>query len=164
MKEMSKKVAESTHNILESTKENVNDRLPFVWSDEDDRRLDNQLGTNEDMKFVTGFLFISSVAIQLVGELLDVFACDGAHVDWDSFTLYSIYGLSSDGHTFNIGHALLFGNEDTEGWKTFLSFAKRYVAIDLNGNTMFCDQQKGLRAELPSLWMNSRRFAVIRID
>jgi len=61
------------------------------------------------MKFVTGFLFISSVAIQLVGELLDVSACDGAHVDWDSFTLYSINGLSSDRHTFNIGHALLFG-------------------------------------------------------
>ena len=146
MKEMSKKVAQSSHNILESTKENANNRLPFAWSDEDDRRLDKQLGTNEDIKFVTGFLFISSVAIQLAGELLDVFACDGAHVDWDSFTLYSLYGLSSDRHTFNIGHALLFGNEDTEGWKTFLSFAKGHVAIDLDGKTMFCDQQKGLRA------------------
>ena len=64
--------------IHSSTKENANDRLPFAWSDEDHWRSDNQLGTNEVIKFVTGFLFISSVAIQLAGELLDVFACDGA--------------------------------------------------------------------------------------
>jgi len=112
---------------------------------DNEEALDARLGTDENARFVVGVFIVINVARHSAGELLDVFACDAAHLNWGSFMVYSKYGLSSDKHNFAIGHAFQFGNENYQGWSGFLKFVKFYTPIDQEGKTLLCDQEKGLR-------------------
>ncbi len=41
------------------------------------------------------------------------------------YTLFSAYAASANGNMAPLAFAILFGNEDTQNWRTFWEFTKR---------------------------------------
>ncbi len=73
-----------------------------------------------------------------------MYQADAAHTNFGKYTLYSCYGVSSNGNTFPICLAIVFGNEDKEGWTMLWEFATRiHPCINRPVTTVISDQQKG---------------------
>ena len=76
--------------------------------------------------------------------LQSVFQADAAHMNFGKYTLYSCYGTTANGNTFPVAIAIIFGNEDKDGWTRFWKFVKNiHPSIDDPRNTIITDQQKG---------------------
>jgi hypothetical protein len=76
--------------------------------------------------------------------LQPVYQVDAAHKIFGKYTLYSCYGVSSNGNTFSVCLAIVFGNEDKDGWTRFWNFATRiHPCINHPVTPVITDQQKG---------------------
>ena len=94
--------------------------------------------------FVTGIFISLSTARATVPLLQTVYQADAAHTNFGKYTLHSCYGVSSNGNTFPICLAIIFGNEDKEGWTMFWEFATCiHPCINRPVTTVISDQQKG---------------------
>jgi hypothetical protein len=83
-------------------------------------------------------------AQQAVPHLQCVYQADAAHTNFGEYTLYSCYGVSSNGNTFPVALGIVFGNEDKEGWTKFWHFATNiHPCINRPVTTVITDQQKG---------------------
>ncbi len=60
---------------------------------------------------------------RIVPTLQTMIQADTAHLRFGMFTLYSVYGSTANSNTFLIAFAILFGNEDKEGWDNLWRFA-----------------------------------------
>jgi hypothetical protein len=100
-------------------------------------------------KFMSG-IFISISAAQLVvPHLQRVFQADACHMNFGKYTLYSCYGTAANCNTFPVAMAILFGNEDKEGWVQFWNFALSiHPSLDQEDTTIITDQAKGLKEAL----------------
>jgi transposase-like protein len=70
-------------------------------------------------------------------------------MSFGKYTLYSCYGTTANCNTFPVALAILFGNEDKEGWVQFWNFAKSlHPSLDKEDTTIITDQAKGLKEAL----------------
>ena len=101
-------------------------------------------GPSDRNCFVTGIFISLSTARATVPLLQTVYQADAAHTNFGKYTLYSCYGVSSNGNTFPVCLAIVFGNEDKDGWTRFWEFATRiHPCINRPVTTVITDQQKG---------------------
>ncbi len=61
-------------------------------------------------------------------------------MNFGKYTLYSCYRKTDNGNTFLVAIAIIFGNEDKDGWTRFWRFIR---GIQEPRNTIITDQQKG---------------------
>ena len=88
------------------------------WKEENEAIL-GDAGLQEDSvdaKFVLGILVSISQARGTVPLLQTVYQSDAAHTNFEKYTLYSCYGIDYNANTFPVSFAIIFGNEDKEGW------------------------------------------------
>jgi hypothetical protein len=90
-------------------------------------------------------LFLSLAPAKATVPLLQmVYQADAAHTSFDKYTLYSCYGVISNANTFPVALAIIFGNEDREGWTKFWKFVTRiHPCINNHVTTVITDQQEG---------------------
>jgi hypothetical protein len=94
--------------------------------------------------FLDGIFVSLSTAVATVPLLQHVYQADAAHMNFGKYSLYSCYGVTSNGNTFPVCFGILFGNEDKEGWTRFWKFAtKIHPCINRPVTTVITDQQKG---------------------
>ena len=100
--------------------------------------------SSETHRFVSGVFLSLQQARHTVPFLQSVFQADAAHMNFGKYTLYSCYGNTANGNTFPVAIAIIFGNEDKEGWTRFWKFVLRiHPTIQEPKNTIITDQQKG---------------------
>ena len=100
---------------------------------------------SDNAKFVSGLFLSIKQARHTVPLLQSVFQADAAHMNFGKYTLYSCYGTTANNNTFPIAIAVIFGNEDKEGWTRFWQFVKEiHPCIAAPNYTIITDQQKGL--------------------
>jgi len=80
-------------------------------------------GPSDQNCFVAGIFISLSTGRATVPLLQTVYQADAAHTNFGKYTLYSCYGVSSNGKTFPVCLAVVFGNEDKDGWARFCNFA-----------------------------------------
>ena len=125
------------------------DKIEYVkeWkSDNEDVLVKAGLGNDghDNLKFVSGLFLSLKQARHTVPLLQSVFQADAAHMNFGKYTLYSCYGTTANGNTFPVAIAIIFGNEDKDGWTRFWKFVKNiHPSIDDPRNTIITDQQKG---------------------
>ena len=69
---------------------------------------------------------------------------NAAHTNFGKYTLYSCYGISANCNAFPVAMAIIFGNEDKEGWSLFWKFASTiHPSLNHPSVTIITDQQKG---------------------
>ncbi len=125
------------------------DKIDFIegWCKENQASL-SKAGLGEgpsDLNCVVTGIFISLSAARATMPLLQtVYQVDAAHTNFGKYTLYSSYGVSSNGNTFPVCLAIVFGNEDKDGWTRFWNFATQiHPCINRPVTTVITDQQKG---------------------
>ena len=125
------------------------DKIEYVkeWKlDNEDMLVKAGLGNDgsDTLKFVSGLFLSLKQARHTVPLLQSVFQADAAHMNFGKYTLYSCYGTTANGNTFPVAIAIIFGNEDKDGWMRFWKFVKNiHPSIHDPRNTIITDQQKG---------------------
>jgi hypothetical protein len=80
-----------------------------------------------------------------VPHLQRLFQADACHMNFGKYTLYSCYGTTANCNTFLVAFAILFGNEDKDGWVQFWEFAKSlHPSLNRFDTTIITNQAKGL--------------------
>ncbi len=65
-------------------------------------------------------------------------------MNFGKYTLYSCYRNTANGNSFPIALAIIFGNEDKEGWTRFWKFVQGIHPMNQDPkNIIITDQQKG---------------------
>jgi hypothetical protein len=101
-------------------------------------------GPSDRNCFVTGIFISLSTARAAVPLLQTVYQADAAHTNFGKYTLYSCYGVSSNGNTFPVCLAIVVGNEDKDGWTRFWNFATRiHPCINPPVTTVITDKAGG---------------------
>ena len=109
-----------------------------------DAGLDSSCSEIEDKKFLSGVFLSIAPAIDSVPLLQTVYQADAAHTNFGKYTLYSCYGISANCNAFPVAMAIIFGNEDKEGWSLFWKFASTiHPSLNHPSVTIITDQQKG---------------------
>ena len=99
---------------------------------------------SDTQRFLSGVFLSLQQARHTVPFLQSVFQADAAHMNFGKYTLYSCFGNTANGNTFPVALAIIFGNEDKEGWTRFWKFVRRiHPTIQEPKNTIITDQQKG---------------------
>ena len=102
-----------------------------------------QSGIGTGNKYLSGILFTTSGALQVVLHLQKVIQADGCHISFGIYTIYIAYGSSADGSIFPIRFAILFGNESTVVWCWFWEFSVcHYPYLNQPNVTIITDQHK----------------------
>ena len=70
------------------------------------------------------------------------------HVNFGKYNMYIAYGSTAQSIMFPIAFAIIFGNEDKEGWTKFWNYAFLSLNPSINAPTMaiITDQDKGSEA------------------
>ena len=111
------------------------------------------------IKFMSGIFISISAAQRVVPHLQRVFQADACHMNFGKYTLYSCYGTTANCNTFPVAMAILFGNEDKEGWVQFWNFAlSLHPSLDLEDTTIITDQAKGLKEALAEVLPGAGHF------
>jgi hypothetical protein len=98
------------------------------------------------LKILCGIFFSISTAQMVVPHLWRVFQADACHMNFGKYTLYSCYGTTANCNTFPVAFAILFGNEDKDGWVQFWESTKSlHPSLDRFDTTIITDQAKGLK-------------------
>jgi len=101
------------------------DKIDFIneWRNENQALLLKEglkEGSSDQNCFVTGIFISLSTARATVPLLQTVYQAGAAHTNFGKYSLYSCYGVSSNGNTFPVCLAVVvFGNEDKDGWTRF---------------------------------------------
>ena len=87
-----------------------------------------------DVKFVSEiFVSISPgsrtvpLLCRTVPLLQTVYQSDAAHTNVGKYSLYSCYGIDFNANTFPVCIAIIFDNEDKEGWVRFWQFVIKII-------------------------------------
>jgi hypothetical protein len=111
------------------------------------------------IKFMSGIFISISAAQRVVPHLQRVFQADACHMNFGKYTLYSCYGTTANCNTFSVAMAILFGNEDKEGWVQFWNFALSiHPSLDQEDTTIITDQAKGLKEALAEVLPGAGHF------
>jgi hypothetical protein len=95
-------------------------------------------------QFVSGIFLSLAQARSTVPLLPNVYQADAAHTNFGKYTLYSCLGIDANSNTFPVALALIFGNEDKEGWVWFWEIVKNlHGCVNRPITTVIADQQKG---------------------
>lgn len=113
------------------------------WSKDNEDFINEQFGRVEDKwRFVHGILFATSK--RTAPALQNVIQADAAHMKFGKYTLYSAYGSTANAQCSPIAFAILFGNEDTDAWTKFWTFARGvHPWLDNAEKTIITNQDKG---------------------
>ena len=145
-------IALSQHIFLkkgEGTKLKRPEKLEYIkqWKHDNKVMLEESgisPNSSETQRFVSGVFLSLQQARHTVPFLQSVFQADAAHMNFGKYTLYSCYGNMANGNTFPVALAIIFGNEDKEGWTRFWKFVRCiHPTIQDPKNTIITDQQKG---------------------
>ena len=115
--------------------------------------IDEHLGTEQqNLRFVEGIVFAPSTSRRTVPQLQSVYQADAAHLNWGKYTLYSAYGMSSEGQCSPVAFGIIFGNEDKDSWCRFWEFASSvHPSLNSATNTIITDQDKGSKAAIAAI-------------
>ena len=106
-----------------------NERNAFLsgWKEKNAIAIETAIGLEDgpQYQFLTGICFSPSTSVHTVGYLQKVVQADAAHMKIGKYTLFSAYAASANGNMAPLAFAILFGNEDTQNWRTFWEFTKR---------------------------------------
>jgi hypothetical protein len=80
----------------------------------------------EESKFFTGIIFLPSYCKDAVPELQDLYQVDACHLEFEKYTLYSLYGTTANCNTFPIAFGILFGNDCREGWTQYFTAVRQW--------------------------------------
>ena len=109
---------------------------PSQFQRENIRRIKDSLGQSTNSRHVEGAFFAPSTSVSCISKALSLYTADAAHLSWGSFTLYSMYGRNANMGAFCVAHAIIFGNENKRGWKSFFEFVlEHYPYLNSNANT-----------------------------
>ncbi len=109
-----------------------------------DAGLHRSCSETEDKDFLSGVFLSIAPAKDTVPLLQKVFQADAAHINFGKYTLYSCYGITANCNAFPVAMAIIFGNEDKEGWSQFWKFAlTMHPSLNHPSVTIITDQQKG---------------------
>ena len=76
--------------------------------------------------------------------LQTVYQADAAHMNFGKYTLYPCYGITANCNASLVALAIVFGNEDKEGWVKFWEFAKSvHPYLNMPKTTIITDRDKG---------------------
>jgi hypothetical protein len=82
----------------------------------------------------------------VVPHLQRVFQADARHMNFGKYTLYSCYGTTANCNTFPLAFAILFRNEDKDGWVQIWDFTKSlHLSLNRFDTTIITNQAKGLK-------------------
>ena len=105
------------------------------------------------------YFFAPSFAQATVPLLQNVIQADGCHVNFGKYTMYAAYGSTTQSKIFPIGFAIIFGNEDKEGWTKFWRFV-----LDLHPHlnsleiTIITHQDKGSKSAIAAVLPHAFHF------
>jgi hypothetical protein len=137
---------------VEGMKLTRTDKIEYVkqWKHDNNVMLEESgIDSSETHQFVSGVFLSFHQARHTVPFLQSVFQADAAHMNFGNYTLYSCYGNTANGNTFPVAIAIIFGNEDKEGWTQFWKFVLQiHPTIQDPKNTIITDQQKGSMSAL----------------
>jgi hypothetical protein len=95
------------------------------WNRDNEDFINEHFGRVEDnWRFVRVILFAPSTSKRSAPALQNVIQADAAHMKFGKYTLYSSYGPTANAQCSPIAFAILFGNEDTDAWTRFWTFAR----------------------------------------
>ena len=138
------------------------DKINFLkeWTQTNKPFIDGLLGPEQNnYQFIFGILFAPSSTKRIVPCLQTMIQADAAHLRFGMFTLYSAYGSTANSNTSPIAFAILFGNEDKEGWDHFWRFAlDLHPCLNRDIMTIMTDQQKGSKAAIEQVLPNANIF------
>ncbi len=94
------------------------------WKLENAEFLNEYFGVEgNNCRFVQGILFATSTSKRTACNLQFVIQADAAHLRFGKYTLYSAFGITAEAHCSSIAYPIMYGNEDTESWTRFWTFA-----------------------------------------
>jgi hypothetical protein len=130
------------------------------WTQTNKPFIDGLLGLeHNNYQFIFGILFAPSSTKRIMPCLQTMIQADAAHLRFGMFTLYSAYGSTANSNTSPIAFAILFGNEDKEGWDHFWQFAlDLHPCLNRDIMTIMTDQQKGSKAAIEQVLPNAHIF------
>ncbi len=108
----------------------------------------NQLGykTTEGC-FLHGVFYASSFSKATIPELQTVLMVDACHLNFGKYTMFLCYGVTANSNMLPVGFEIIFGNENTLGWKEFWRFILcMHPSIDRGDITIISDQDKGINS------------------
>jgi len=106
----------------------------------------HHFGLPEDnCQFIHGICFATSMSKETLPSIQNVLQADACHLNFGKYTLYSSYATSADSGCIPVAFAILFGNEDADGWTRFWTFAKAtHLSLATDDKiTIITDQDKG---------------------
>ncbi len=139
--EMDRKKAAKLDMSRDEKVEYVND-----WKKDNDAFLCDAFGFEDgpQFRFLMGIFISPSTTKEQFPFLQEVLQADAAHMSFEKYTLYSVYGTNANGTMSALGFALLFGNEDKQSWTQFWNFIKKaHPIINQSKYTIITDQDKG---------------------
>jgi hypothetical protein len=80
-------------------------------------------------KFVGGISMATSTLKQNAPLLQTVYHSDAGYMNFDKYTLYSFYQITTNCNASPIVFGVLFGNEDKSGWVDFWTLAKKITLL-----------------------------------
>ncbi len=92
-------------------------------------------------------------------HLQRVFQADACYRNFGKYTLYSCYGTTANCNTFPVAFAIIFGNEDKNGWVQFWEFAKSlHPSLNRFDAIIITNQAKGLKEAIYQVPPNAIHF------
>ncbi|MGH3054385.1 MAG: hypothetical protein ACRDL7_05345, partial [Gaiellaceae bacterium] len=129
------------------------------WQRENKGKVAEVIGNNPSDRFVKAVMFSPAPTMQCAEQLLHLHALDACHLSWGNATLYSAYSLNSNKNAVCLSHSIVFGNEDYESWKTFLTFVRRcYPTLNASHVTIVSDQDKGIKRAVEEVMSFASHF------
>ncbi len=120
----------------------------------------NKLGRKEYCaQYLQDIFFTPLFAPKTVPKLKRLFLADACHVNFGKYTLFSSYGVTTNGNMSPVGFAIVFGNENGTTWKEFWEFVKGvYLLLNLLDVTIVTDQDKGQKSTIKDVTDQTRHF------
>ena len=86
---------------------------------------------------------------------------DACHLNFGKYTLFSCYGITSNGNTSPIAFVINFGNENYVSWKEFWTFVlKIHPCLNKTDVMIVTDQAKGQESAIQGVMKNAARLRV----
>ncbi len=110
-------------------------------------------------RFLHGVFYAPSFSKATVPKLQTVFMADACHLNFGKYTMFLCYGVTANSNMSVVGFAIIFGNENTLGWKEFWQFILcTHPSIDRGDITIISNQDKGIKSTIKDVLQSVGHF------
>ena len=123
------------------------------WNPEEDTEYKQEVDKVEKAEYthlISGLQVVFKSSREMNVTNAPIFGLDATHCSWknNQGVLYLICKLDANRKVIILGAQITFANENAEGWKSFLQFAKDNLDLETETSCYVSDRDKGLKKAL----------------